>query len=107
MSTESDQLSSGRLGTKVWFLCTERQRHKIPKTVSRGTFEGPSVFGFGVYLVDGSESGGVIVQVVGVNSQLRAEFHHHVSNALFSSPLLESGLQVHVELPEAQTHSHA
>lgn len=56
------------------------------------------------HLVDGAEGGGVVVQVVGVDSEFGAELQTHVADPLLCAPLLQPGLQLRLEHPGRHTH---
>ena len=56
------------------------------------------------YLVDGAQGRGVVVQVVGVDSETRAEFDQHVSNTLLGPPLLQPRLEISQKHSATNTH---
>ena len=49
---------------------------------------------FSVYLVDGADGRGVVVEIVAVDSEFGAESHKHVSHTLIGPPLLQPRPQI-------------
>lgn len=54
------------------------------------------------HLVDGAQGGGVVVEVVAVDSESGAQLHKHVSDAAVCPPPLQPGLQISLEHPAAR-----
>ena len=72
--------------TFIHNISDQSQHKSLERFLMHGT---NTVF---LYLVDGAQGSGVVVQVVGVDSEFGAQLHKHVSDTLLCTPLLQPGL---------------
>lgn len=52
-----------------------------------------------LHLIHSAQCGGVVVEVVSVDSEFGAQLHKHISNTLLHPPLLQPSLQIRLKHP--------